>query len=151
MGARVELVENGDIFTEGSDCIVIPVNCVGVMGAGVAKAARSRWPNMYQRYVAACAARQLQPGKNLMLMDDAVHVACLSTKDHWKNPSRIEWVRSGLADLGEQLMQLPVHQISMPALGAGLGGLPFAQVHDAVTDWARAMPADLLVLLHAPR
>lgn len=147
------VAHSGDLFADGADCIVIPVNCVGVMGAGVAKVCAQRYPDVFAIYKAACDSGALRPGTTLIVErpQAPTHVALLPTKDHWRQPSQLEWVKSGLVDLERAAQDPAISSISMPALGAGLGGLAFAPVQEAVEQWSEQLPDHLHITLYAPR
>ena len=156
-----------DLFSSGASALVNPVNCVGVMGAGLAKQFARRWPAMLNDYKKRCAQRLLQPGK-LDLHErhrypdgTPVMIVNAPTKNHWRDPSRIEWVEGALVELA---WRLPIwHQvdkplgadtsapmIAMPALGCGLGGLTFDQVRPLVEQHLGQWE-EIDVLLYSPR
>ena len=53
----------GNVFTTECKVIVNTVNCVGVMGAGIALECRLRYPNMYTRYTELCKEGKIQTGQ----------------------------------------------------------------------------------------
>ena len=118
-----------DIFAESSDAIIIPVNCVGVMGAGVAKvAARAFGPELVSSYRFACSD-SLEPGRIWAWRSSAGQwVLCAPTKRHWRNPSRIEDVQATAEAIHGRVAELGCRVVSCPALGCGLGGLPWPRV-----------------------
>lgn len=125
----------GDITRDPADLLVNTVNCVGVMGAGVALAFKTRWPSVMAPYKAACASKQLQPGQCMLFdLPDGRLWAGLATKDHWRNPSRMDWIRTGLNQLAALAAQRGVRRIAIPAPGCGLGGLSWADVRPLVLD-----------------
>ena len=113
---------NEDIFTlhsHGYIC-VIPVNCYGVAGAGLAKAWKKRDPAAYKRYKAMCYERALWPGC-LAYLSGGWRLA--ATKNHWKNPSEEAWIVSILQDIQWLSEAYPERKIAVPLLGCGCGGL----------------------------
>lgn len=123
----------GDIFASGADAIVIPVNAVGVPGKGLALAAARRWPEWAADYKAACRRGELRAGwihvtRGAVMADRPRHIIALATKDHWRAPSRIEWVESGLCKLRAWAFGHHVRTLAVPALGCGLGGLSWDEV-----------------------
>lgn len=127
--------KTGDILTSKAEVIVIPVNCVGVMGAGLAKAAKAKWPDVAGIYKDVCKDEALSPGEVYPIVQWQKPKAWLAaTKDHWKNPSRIEWIDLCLADLARsfRLVYPPVSSIALPRLGCGCGGLNWADVEPLV-------------------
>lgn len=136
----------GDIFRTGARCIVNPVNCHGVMGAGLARAFARRFPEIMPPYTAACASGKFVPGGVQLIGIDAssgarrpraeadLIVANLATKDHWRAPSRIEWVERGLGALAGRIAADGIESVAIPKLGAGLGGLDWETVGPCVVE-----------------
>lgn len=116
-----------------ANVLVNPVNCVGVMGAGLAKQFAKRYPQILQPYKEACDNYQLVPGlayvldlKEMNLKSDHVdQIILFTTKGHWKNESRLCWVETGLDVLKQRCDDFFSKEdiIAIPCLGAGLGGL----------------------------
>jgi O-acetyl-ADP-ribose deacetylase (regulator of RNase III) len=124
---------SGDVTDDDADLVVNTVNVVGVMGKGVALAFRSRWPSIMQPYQAACRSKALKPGGNMLFdLPDGRRWAALATKDHWRDPSRMAWVRSGLRELAVQARAAGVRSIAIPPPGCGNGGLVWAEVEPLV-------------------
>lgn len=122
---------SGDILADPSELLVVPVNCVGVMGAGLAKAFRLRYPDSYQQYRQLCLDGQVRPGL-VPIVDtgaDAPSLAAMfPTKDHWRRPSEMVWVERGLEALVAAVADRWVLSVAVPALGCGLGGLDYEPV-----------------------
>jgi O-acetyl-ADP-ribose deacetylase (regulator of RNase III) len=125
-----------DIFETRSSAIVNPVNCVGVMGKGLALAFKKTFPENFLAYEKACRRRELKPG-GIFVYENAVigneqapcrWIVNLATKDHWRDPSRIEWIRDGTEALRQWALDHGVDTIACPAIGAGLGGLDWPEV-----------------------
>lgn len=144
----------GDIFEAPVEALVNPVNTVGVAGAGLAKMFRERFPENHREYVAACATHRLVVGRiHATLIEESSStlrwIVNFPTKKHWKNPSRMEWVFYGLLDLHRFVCDTPIKSIAVPALGAGLGGLPWPAVR---TEIEKALgDLDARVLVYAPK
>ena len=122
----------GDIFEATADALVNPVNTVGVMGKGLAAQFRERFPANTRLYEAACRARMVQLGR-MFVTESPVRPGPrwsinFPTKSHWRYPSRLEWITSGLEDLAAVIEQHRIRSIALPALGAGNGGLDWVQV-----------------------
>lgn len=124
----IELV-TGSIFDSDAECIVNPVNCVGVMGGGLALEFKHRFPEMYQDYKKICTDGILIPGRPYFWesMDDPQTMICLfPTKDHWKNPSTVQMIDEGMKHFHTVVLEEELcHSIAFPMLGSGLGGLNF--------------------------
>jgi len=142
----IRYVKDGsDILEADADAIVIPVNCVGTMGAGLAQQASLRHPEMLCRYYEACRRKRIRAGGILVwrnafdgenprerVIADVPppprYIVLLATKSHWRNPSREEWVDSGLKALAKWIKKSDVESVAVPALGCGLGGLKWKRV-----------------------
>ncbi len=134
-----------DIFETGALILVNPVNCVGVMGAGLAKQFKAKFPRVFLRYQEACTHKRLYPGRLLYELENSKIVCCFPTKVHWKENSRYEYVESGLKTLSqdlsgakeklEHLINLSHNScisVAIPPLGCGLGGLERSKVKELV-------------------
>lgn len=150
------IVESGNILADPeADGIVNPVNCVGVMGKGLAKAMADQWPHVLPAYRSACANGRLRPGSVISI--DLEHgdlvgprqMLCLATKNDWRQPSRLEWILAGLQALTKAALNLDLRSLAVPALGCGLGGLPWFLVRPMLEQWAASAPFD--VRLYPPK
>lgn len=119
-------VEHGDIFERHTQAIVNPVNCVGVMGAGLAKEFKYRYPEMFYAYRLKCRKKEIEVGRVWYWLNSVPAIICFPTKYHWKNPSQISYIKLGLENLINT--QPNFKSISIPALGCGLGGLKLLDV-----------------------
>lgn len=114
----------GNIFTTKAQTIVNTVNCVGVMGAGIALEFRLREPEMYRRYVEICKAGKLSPGVLWLYKSARPQVLNFPTKKDWKHPSRPEYLEKGLIKFAATYREKGITSIAFPMLGADKGGLP---------------------------
>ncbi len=143
----------GNLFTAPADALVNPVNCVGVMGKGLALAFKRAFPPMDDAYVAACGSGELTPGRMHIWRNPAApprYVINFPTKRHWRSKSRLEDIEAGLAELVRVVKELELASIAVPALGAGLGGLPWDAVHASITHRFGSLE-DVNVFLYAPK
>ena len=126
--------EQGDMFATPADIRVNTVNCVGVMGAGLARAFKDKYPAMFKEYAKACKAGQVRPGNPHVWekneFGESLTIVNLPTKDHWRQPSEYEFIEKDLRWLREFLTKRGKVRIVVPALGCGHGGL----------DWDRVRP-----------
>lgn len=126
----------GDLFASHwqFDAIVNPVNCVGVMGAGLALAFKQRYPDNFKHYTLACQNHQLTPGAILLYRSSqSPCIMNLATKQHWKNPSELAWINKGLTLIKQVNTKYPhILNIGMPAIGCGKGQLPYIVVRDLI-------------------
>lgn len=127
-------VVNGDIFTTNCNFIVNPVNCVGVMGAGLALEFKNRYPEMFKLYRSLCKNNILILGNPYICDRNAIHadhdIILFPTKMHWKEQSKLSYIKAGLEQLlcyfnlfFEYEMKTQEISIAFPLLGCGLGGL----------------------------
>lgn len=114
----------GNIFTTKVQTVVNTVNCVGVMGAGIALEFRLREPAMYQRYQQLCESGVLRPGTLWLFKAARWLVLNFPTKDDWKHPSRREYLEMGLKKFVSTYQEKGIKSIAFPMLGADRGGLP---------------------------
>ncbi len=130
----IEEIHGADIFEIQADAIVNPVNCQGVMGKGIALEMKKRYPLSYQAYRTACECGRLRPGVLLYVAGrgDERSVIHFPTKDHWRQPSRIEWIQAGIEDLKRHYEAWDLQSIAMPQLGCGLGGLNWDDVRPLI-------------------
>lgn len=124
--------KDGDIFEDDADVLVNPVNCVGVMGKGLALEFKHRFPSMYDEYRKACDQKKMFPGGVLGVVDGGHTVVCLATKKHWRNPSEILWIILGLAKLKGMMKDYALDSVAIPMLGCGCGGLDWPDVRRAI-------------------
>ncbi len=124
----------GDDVTQDNAAILVnTVNTVGVSGKGVALAFRQRWPAIMAPYVAACRSGRLQAGGCLLFpLPDGRLWAALATKAHWRDPSQLAWVETGLSQLADLAAQAGVRSIAIPPPGCGNGGLLWTRVEPLV-------------------
>lgn len=111
--------------------ILIPVNCVGVMGKGLALEFKQRFPHMFNEYKNICKHKELRPGEIITLADVTTNkeFCMFPTKDHWKDPSKVEYIDKGMDDLVKYInRQRDLEVVLIPKLGCGLGGLDWLVV-----------------------
>ena len=139
-------VMQGDLLKQDDvDAIVNTVNCVGVMGKGIALQFKNKWPGNFAAYVAACKAGLVRPGR--MFIHDLGglvkphYIVNFPTKEHWRGVSKIEFVRSGLVDLVAQVRRLDIRSIAIPPLGCGNGGLKWSDVRPLIENAFEDTPA----------
>ena len=146
---------SGDLLKQQDvDAIINTVNCVGVMGKGIALQFKKKWPANFKAYVAACKAGQVKLGS--MFVHDLGSLATprfiinFPTKGHWRSPSKVEDIQSGLEDLLKAIQEHPIRSIAMPPLGCGNGGLAWRDVRPLI-EQAFAEEPDIEVRLFEPQ
>lgn len=135
----------GSIFDSGAQWLVNPVNTEGVMGAGLALEFKKRLPDVFLAYQSACRRGEVRIGE-MFLFGKIVH---FPTKEHWKAPSRLEYVERGLVSLAEVMRTQGIQTIAIPALGCGLGGLAWSDVRPRIEQALHDVDAQ--VYLFGPR
>jgi O-acetyl-ADP-ribose deacetylase (regulator of RNase III) len=145
-------VTKGSIFDSGCEVLVNPVNCVGVMGAGLAKQFRDRYPGLEAQYRLGCKTGDVAIGR-VQLVNMGPYgpvIANFPTKMDWRVPSTLAYVERGLTSLVPMLMVGGYKSVAIPALGCGLGGLEFNDVQRLI-EKAFEEAKDLTVLLYPPQ
>ena len=122
----------GDIFNDAAQVITNPINCVGVMGAGLAAQFKDRYPEMYKEYRKRCLMGGVKIGVPYLWEDGEIQILNFPTKRHWKDNSRLEDVEAGLKYLADNYMMMGIYSIAIPQLGCGLGGLKWADVKELI-------------------
>lgn len=144
----IKFVE-GDFFDYQADIRVNTVNCVGVMGAGVALQFKNMYPVMFEDYVKACNAKTLKIGLPHVWQDvfseDKTKIINFPTKDDWKKPSKYEYIDEGLKWLRNYLLQNKGNTITIPALGCGHGGLDWVIVKEMICKYLTDIQMNILV------
>lgn len=136
---------HGDIFKSQAQVITNPVNCVGVMGKGLALAFKNAYPRSFDEYRKLCTAGALRPGVPCLSYTDTRAILLFPTKDHWRNSSRLEYVNDGLKYLAEHYQEMGIESLALPKLGAGLGGLPWAAVRSLIIKHLGSLPINIEV------
>ncbi len=118
----------GDIFKQDVKAIVNAVNCVGIMGKGIALQFKNKFPKNFQLYENACKQNNVIPGKMFICEVDSQYIINFPTKRHWRDSSRLEDIIIGLDDLARIITELKIQSIAIPPIGCGLGGLEWSIV-----------------------
>jgi O-acetyl-ADP-ribose deacetylase (regulator of RNase III) len=139
----------GNLLETRAEALVNTVNTVGVMGKGIALMFKERFDENFRRYAAACKAKEVQTGKMFVTpvheLDGPRWIVNFPTKQHWRAPSRMEWVVEGLQDLRRFLIEQQIRSIAIPPLGAGNGGLEWAEVRVQIERALGDLDIDILV------
>src|SRR5207237_3794364 len=97
----------GDLLQADVDALVNAVNCVGVMGRGIALQFKTAYPDNYEFYRAACERKQLRPGAMLVYerkpLGNPRYIINFPTKRHWKEKSRLDDIKAGLSALVKEV------------------------------------------------
>lgn len=132
----IRLTQGDLLELDDVDAIVNAVNCVGVMGKGIALQFKNKWPANFTAYAAACKVGDVRPGRMFVFDSGGLvqpsFIVNFPTKDHWRGSSRIEFIRDGLVDLVSVVRQLGIRSVAVPPLGCGNGGLDWADVRPLI-------------------
>jgi O-acetyl-ADP-ribose deacetylase (regulator of RNase III) len=145
--------KTGDILRADVEALVNTVNCVGIMGRGIALQFKNDFPENFRAYEAACAREEVQPGKMFVFhtgtLTNPKFIINFPTKRHWRGKSRMEDIDSGLEALVEEIRTRRIRSIAVPPLGSGLGGLDWADVRPRIVE-ALSSIDDLRVIVFEP-
>ncbi|XID94526.1 macro domain-containing protein [Paenibacillaceae bacterium WGS1546] len=137
-----------NIFESPAQVIVNTVNTVGVMGKGIAKDFKEIYPDMFDEYRNLCEQRILEVGKLWIYKTSNKWVLNFPTKKHWKSPSKLEYIESGLIKFVNSYAEKGITSISFPLLGCGNGGLNWEkEVQPLMEKYLRPLPIDIFIHL----
>jgi O-acetyl-ADP-ribose deacetylase (regulator of RNase III) len=143
----------GDILKADAEALVNTVNCVGVMGRGIALQFKHIFPDNFKAYAAACKQGEVQPGRMFVFETGQLtgprYVINFPTKRHWRGKSRIEDIQAGLTALVGEIQAHGIHSIAIPPLGSGLGGLDWSEVRPLIEQVFADLP-EVEVLVYEP-
>lgn len=145
--------KEGNLLDSQAEALVNAVNCVGVMGKGIALQFKQAYPDNFKAYKEACNNNRVTPGKMFIVdsgsMSNPRYIINFPTKRHWRGKSRMEDIQSGLIDFVDQLREYGIHSVAIPPLGCGHGGLDWDQVRPLIEETALKVP-DVLFLVYPP-
>lgn len=142
----ITYIKGGDIFNSRCALLVCPTNVYGVFGAGLAKQFKERFPSRCNAYTQLADRMMRYTDKTLEPGSVGMHGGLLfcATKQHWKAPSQLEWIKKGIHEL--QIASLVREaSLAIPALGCGLGGLPWSEVRPLIDKAFKDWPYDVEV------
>ncbi|MFA5468946.1 MAG: macro domain-containing protein [Sphaerochaetaceae bacterium] len=146
--------KRGNLLNEDVEALVNTVNCVGVMGRGVALQFKERFPANFKAYARACKLEEVKPGKMFVFQTGELInpkiIINFPTKRHWKGKSRIEDIVEGLEDLKNVIIREKIKSIALPPLGCGLGGLDWNDVRPLIEEFAKSFE-DIDIIVYEPK
>lgn len=123
----------GNILRDNAEAIVIPVNTLGVAGAGLARQWALQYPNEHRLYDMVCKDKRFSIGKVLPIISTPKRLfLCFPTKIVPQKRSELVWIEDGLSDLKRLVSTLRIRSLALPALGCGLGGLDWKIVRPLI-------------------
>lgn len=139
----------GDMFKSSAQTLVNTVNCVGIMGKGIAFEFKNRFPEMYEDYEKRCNAREVKLGEPYLFKGERPPwVLNFPTKDHWRSVSRLSDIVRGLEYLLSHYKDWGITSLAVPPLGGGQGQLDWKVVGPTLFQYLSRM--DIPVELYAP-
>ncbi len=143
----------GDLLLANTQALVNTVNCVGVMGKGIALKFKTRYPDTFTAYQKACKQGHVAIGSMFVTetgqLGGPQYIVNFPTKKHWRAPSQLSYIDAGLTDLIRVVHERHIASIAIPPLGVGNGGLSWQDVHPRLVEAFCEVP-DVRVVLYPP-
>jgi|SRR5262245_15758934 len=143
----------GDILLTDAEALVNTVNCVGIMGRGIALQFKDAYPENFKAYEAACERGEVQPGRMFVFetrhITNPKYIVNFPTKRHWRGKSRMEDIEAGLKALADEIRKRRIRSIALPPLGSGLGALDWRDVRPRIEAALRGLE-DVQVIVFEP-
>ena len=143
----------GNLLDAQTEALVNTVNCVGVMGKGIALQFKLAYPENFRSYARACRMGEVEPGRMLVFAGGGLpsprYIINFPTKRHWRGKSRLADIDAGLEALIDEVRRLDVRSIAVPPLGCGNGGLDWEDVRPRIERAFAELP-EVKVLLFEP-
>jgi O-acetyl-ADP-ribose deacetylase (regulator of RNase III) len=126
----------GNLLDAKVDALVNTVNTVGVMGKGIALMFKEAFPENFRAYEDACKRKEIRVGHMFVTessrFDGPRWIVNFPSKKHWRQPSKLEWITEGLADLSRVIAEKGIRSVALPPIGCGNGGLNWADVRPEI-------------------
>ncbi|MFK5892281.1 MAG: macro domain-containing protein [Pseudomonadota bacterium] len=146
--------KSGNLLVEDAEAIVNTVNCVGVMGRGIALQFKKAFPENFKSYSLACKNKQVVPGEMFIFKTGQTlnpkYIINFPTKRHWRGKSHLEDIESGLLSLVKAIKNFKIKSIAIPPLGSGLGGLDWGVVKGLIEQSLQNLN-DVKVIVFEPK
>ena len=146
--------KTGDFLAEDVEALVNTVNCVGVMGRGIALQFKNAFPENFKDYAVACKIDKVRPGQMYIVETNTLtnpkYIINFPTKRHWRGKSRMEDIEAGLCDLVKQIKQRNIKSVAIPPLGSGLGGLNWNEVKSLIENAVQEL-VDVEIIIYEPK
>jgi O-acetyl-ADP-ribose deacetylase (regulator of RNase III) len=144
----------GNLLQAEVEALVNTVNTVGVMGKGIALIFKEAFPDNFKAYKRACDRGEIKTGRIFAterrdVIGGPKWIINFPTKQHWRSPSRLEWIDEGLADLRHFIEEHGVHSVALPPLGSGNGGLDWHEVRPLIQRRLEPL-RDVSIIVYEP-
>lgn len=147
-------IKKGDILKSEVEALVNTVNCVGVMGRGIALQFKKAFPENFKQYEKACKNEQIVPGKMFIVdlgkMFNPRYIINFPTKRHWQANSQIQDIKDGLKSLVDDIKNYGIKSIAIPPLGCGLGGLNWQEVYPLIEKSLGNLSEEVKIYIYPP-
>lgn len=140
----------GDLFNENVEALVNPVNCVGIMGKGIAKTFKQKYPQMFEEYRKACQLNKVKIGEMFIVKENNKTIICFPTKTDWRLNSKIGYIQKGLYALNHEIVKHDIKSIAIPALGCGNGGLDWEYVKPFIDSHLLILSESVKIIVFEP-
>ena len=145
--------KTGDLFKEDVEALVNSVNCVGVMGRGIALQFKKAFPENFKAYANACKRNEVQPGRMFVFETGTLanphYIINFPTKRHWRGKSRLQDIESGLEALASEVKERNIRSIAIPPLGSDLGGLNWTDVRSRIFKALQGLEGVAVIVFEA--
>jgi len=145
----LEIIQ-GSLFHSNCQTLVNTVNCQGVMGAGIAKEFKKRYPEMFTSYKRICDRKLLTPGKLWIYKDVFINILCFPTKDKWRNKSEESYLETGLQRFRDTYKEKGITSIAWPLLGASNGGIAPERSLEIMTRYLSGLDIPVEIYIYRP-
>jgi len=143
----------GNLLEADTDALVNTVNTVGVMGKGIALMFKEAFPENFKAYEAACKTNDVRIGRMLVTerkdLMGPKWIINFPTKKHWRQPSKIEWIASGLEDLKRVIVEEKIKSVALPPLGSGNGKLDWQEVRPVIEAALKSL-SHVTIIVYEP-
>ncbi len=143
----------GNLLKADAEALVNTVNCVGVMGKGIALQFKQAFPENFRVYERACKAGNVQPGHMLVVPTGELlgpyFIIIFPTNRHWRGKSQLKDIKLGLKALVDEVRKLGIRSIAVPPLGCGNGGLEWSIIRPLIEQSFAELP-DVRTLVYQP-
>ncbi len=140
--------QDGTVFNSGVKTVVNTVNCFGVMGTGIALEFSIRYPEMFDKYKEECVNKEYRVGTLKSYIVHDMTIINFPTKNHWKYPSKIEYIIEGLKYFRDNYKSMNITEVAFPKLGTLNGGLEWYVVKREIEKYLSDLDIDIIVCLN---